>query len=155
MISEPEVERLRAALEKIADKSRRANESWYPGREFPTDAARHWHDGHVTALSSCAIIAHEALSPEQTQETDDTWLAASGTDREWFDRTGNCGHCGNVAEDCVCTDDDPCGCGPHEPRTWPKVCYRCDGTGQVNPVKGRGVAPGQGVLLVPASGGAE
>lgn len=148
-----EVQRLRAALEKIRDKSRRSHDSWYPGRKFPTEYAEAWHNGFVSALASCSLIAGEALDPAAYAEEDETWLAAQGTDREWFDRTGNCGHCGNLAEDCSCTPADPCDCGPHEPRTWPKTCYRCAGTGMVDPVKGRAHTPGQMPLLVPAEGG--
>lgn len=40
-------------------------------------------------------------------------LACYGTDREWFDATANCGHCGIQAAGCTCTSSDPCGCGPH------------------------------------------
>lgn len=41
-------------------------------------------------------------------------IACQGTDQEWFEATGNCGHCGSPGHLCECTDKNPCGCGPHD-----------------------------------------
>jgi hypothetical protein len=141
-------EGLRAGFERILERRRRQSDTWRSGVEYPSEYGKGWHDGYTTAMAECALIAMKALDPEGFAEDEDRWSIASyGTDREWFEKTGCCGHCGNLAEDCVCTDDDPCECGPHlERRTWPRDCGWCDGTGKVKPVK-RAVSVG-----VPPSG---
>lgn len=121
-----DVDRYRDALEKITRRWLNSHESYRSDRNWPTEHAKNWHDGFVTGLATASIIAREALDPEGTAAYDD---AMGGTDREWFELTGNCGHCGNPAEDCWCTDDDPCECGPHELRTQDIECVHCKGTG--------------------------
>lgn len=132
MSADEEVTRLRAALERILAERHAQDASWRSGREFPNDYGRGWHDGYTTAMAHCSLIAREALDPEAWAEHEAEWMLAShGSDREWFEKTGCCGHCGQPAEDCCCTDDDPCSCGPHpEKRTWPRDCAWCDGTGK-------------------------
>lgn len=133
---EAERDRYKAALERILEKRRREEEFWHPGVQFPTEHAKDWHDGYVTALATVSLIAREALDPEAwAEDEEDQRIASHGSDREWFERTGMCGHCGNVPEDCQCTPNDPCGCGPHELRTEPTPCWRCGGTGEVAPVR--------------------
>lgn len=132
----------REALNRIRDKYRRSSESWRSDRNYPTDYSRAWHDGFVTALAECSLLAAEGLDPEAFEADRERSRQASwATDQEWFDLTGCCGHCGNPAEDCVCTEDDPCGCGPHEQRTWPKPCPWCDGTGKQDPVGNQETQP--------------
>lgn len=130
-----ERDRLRAALAAIEEKYRRSSDAWRPDRDT-TKYATDWHDGFHTALASMSLLAGRALDPENYERSDEMQRVASyGTDREWFDLTGCCGHCGSSDHDCVCTDDDPCGCGPHEPRTWPIPCYACLGSGVQEPRK--------------------
>jgi hypothetical protein len=128
-----EVERLRRGLEKVQERYYLA--TWAPyGGDWPTEYARAWHDGFVTAMATCSLIADEHLDPAAWAEhEEDQWVAAQGTDREWFERTGYCGHCGSRAEHCACTEDDPCSCGPHELSDRPLPCGWCDGTGEVSP----------------------
>lgn len=132
---EVERDRYRAALERIAASRRAQSDSYRPGHEYPNDYGRGWHDGYTTAMASCSLIVSEALDPEGWAEHEAlSKLGSFGTDREWFERTGCCGHCGQPAEDCCCTDDDPCACGPHpEKRSWPRDCSWCNGSGKVAP----------------------
>lgn len=133
-----DVARLRAALEKITEHWRRSSNAWRPGRAYPTAYSEAWHQGFHTALAEASLVASAALDPEGSKLNDELWsIANSVTDREWFERTGNCGHCGQLGGDCTCTPDDPCGCGPHEPRTWPVKCYACDGSGMQDPIRGK------------------
>ena len=133
-----ELERLRAAAQTVLDRSHREMNTWRPSEE-PPGYSRSWRDGFITCLSTISLEMRRALDPELMAKRDeDSQIASWGTDQEWFDRTGNCGHCGNVAEDCVCTVDDPCQCGPHpDARTWPRPCGWCEGTGIVEPVRRR------------------
>lgn len=122
-----ERDRLRAGLEKVQERHSLAETGY--GRH-PTEAAKHWHDGLITALATCSLIAREHLDPVAWAEYEaQSETAAHGSDQEWFDQTGNCGHCGNVAAYCCCTPDDPCGCGPHELSTEPLQCSWCKGSG--------------------------
>lgn len=127
MSEEAEVTRLRRGLEKVQERHSLADD-WRSGHR--TDFAKHWHDGYITALATCALIADEHLDPEAWAEHQEEWQAGShASDAEWFERTGNCGHCGNVGAYCVCTPEDACGCGPHELATEPLPCGWCNGTG--------------------------
>lgn len=131
-----ENDRLRKALERIQERSTRSSDSWRADRTYPTESAHEWHNGYVTCLSTHYLIAFEALDPAGwANHEEESGIASWGTDREWFERTGNCGHCGNPAEDCVCTPADPCGCGPHEVRTEARPCGWCKGTGLIPPRK--------------------
>lgn len=129
-----EVDRLRNGLERILEKRRRQSSTWQ--RNDLPDYGRGWHDGYTTAMAECSLIATEATDPEGWAEHEEEWRAAGReNDRQWFERTGCCGHCGNPGEDCLCTDDDPCSCGPHEGRrTWPRDCGWCKGSGKVEPL---------------------
>ncbi len=131
-----EAERLRAGMERILEKRRLQSDTWRSDPRPQGHPGRSWHDGYTTAMAEVALIAMEAMDPEGWAEHEKQWkLGSHGTDREWFEATGNCGHCGNMAEDCLCSDADPCGCGPHpERRTWPRPCGWCRGTGEVAPV---------------------
>lgn len=128
-----ELERLRRGFARIQEKRRRQSETWRPNDLPPY--GKGWHDGYVTAMAECSLIATEATDPDGWAKHEDEWRAAGReNDREWFERTGCCGHCGNPGEDCLCTHDDPCSCGPHENRrTWPRDCGWCKGTGKVEP----------------------
>jgi hypothetical protein len=42
-------------------------------------------------------------------------LAWTGTDAEWFERTGHCGHCGDPGDFCTCGARDKCGCAHLHP----------------------------------------
>lgn len=119
-----EIERLRRGLERVRERHALADDWASAGR---TEYSKAWHDGYITALATCSLIASEHLDPEAWAEDDRALNFA--TDKEWFERTGNCGHCGNVGRYCVCTEDDPCGCGPHELATEPMPCGWCRGTG--------------------------
>lgn len=122
-----ENKRLRVGLKKVQERHSLADD-WRSGHR--TEAGKHWHDGYITALATCSLIASEHLDPVAWAESEDEQrIAVAGTDREWFEQTGNCGHCGNVGAYCVCTTDDPCGCGPHELATEPMPCGWCNGTG--------------------------
>lgn len=134
--AEAEVTRLRAGFARIQEKRRRQSDTWRPTKGTLSDYGDGWHQGYVTAMAECSLIATEATDPEGWAEHQEEWKAGvRATDREWFERTGCCGHCGNPADDCLCTDDDPCACGPHpERRTWPRDCGWCKGTGKVAPV---------------------
>jgi hypothetical protein len=135
-LSGEDLARFRAALEKILDRWRRLSNAWRPRRTYPSPYGEGWHQGFHTALAELADIAGRALDPEGSALSDDlNSIVNSATDREWFEKTGNCGHCGQLGGDCICTPDDPCGCGPHEPRTWPVKCYTCDGTGMQDPIR--------------------
>lgn len=131
------------ALRKILDRRQRQSDSYRSGVEYPTEYSRAWHDGYTTAMAECSLLASEALDPAGWAEHEHVWKVSSyGTDREWFELTGNCGHCGMAAEDCACTDDDPCQCGPHpERRTWPRDCFNCKGTGKIEPTRRAALAP--------------
>ena len=121
-----EVARLRTGLEKVQERHRLA--TWAPHDETgATDFAKHWHDGFVTAMATVSLMAAEILDPGDYAAHE---AAMAGTDREWFERTGCCGHCGNDARYCTCTADDPCGCGPHELCDDPLPCSWCGGTGE-------------------------
>lgn len=126
-----EVARLRAALQSIVNQSERASNAWEP-HVYPTEASKTWHEGYVTATAHFSLVAREALDPA-TWEADNghMMLASHGSDREWFELTGNCGACGMPADWCTCTVDRPCGCGPHETAPWPRDCWRCAGTGKI------------------------
>lgn len=127
-------DRLRRGLELIMERHElRENSSL---GNHPTEYSRAWSDGYITALATCSLVAQEYLDPEGWAEhQEESAIAAHGTDVEWFLKTGNCGHCGNIAGYCACTEDDPCGCGPHEPATEPLRCWRCAGTGFSQVVK--------------------
>jgi hypothetical protein len=123
------------AVERIQEKRRRQSNTYRSPRADIPPYGKGWHDGYVTALAEVSLIISEETDPEGWAEHLADQQALGGTDREWFERTGCCGHCGNPAEDCLCTDDDPCQCGPHpERRTWPRDCGWCKGTGKVEPV---------------------
>jgi hypothetical protein len=125
---ESEVERLRRGLRRIME--RHDNYDSCGNRSNLPETGKAWGDGYVTALATVSLIAREFLDPEEWAKSEDHWRGASmDTDREWFDRTGHCGHCGNLAAYCRCTPDDPCGCGPHELATEPPPCHWCKGTG--------------------------
>lgn len=133
-----ERDRYKAALERIQAKRRSEEEFWHQDRHFPTEASKNWHDGHITAMATISLICSEALDPVEWAEHQEQWsLASHGTDREWFERTGMCGHCGNPGDECLCTPADPCGCGPHDLRTDPIPCIRCKGAGVILPVGAR------------------
>lgn len=140
-----EVVRLGKALEAIHQKWKSTHDAWHPDTKYASDAADSWHQGYVTALATTSIMARQALDPDAEDEWGKDVEAARGTDRMWFERTGNCGHCGLIAEDCDCRPDDPCGCGPHELRTVPRPCWRCKGSGWDHP---RGVSVDQAVLPI-------
>ena len=121
-----EIARLRQGLERVKERHALATWAWERG----PGPGKDWHDGLVTAYATCSLIADEYLDPEGFAAHQEEWrLGSQATDREWFKRTGRCGHCGNLAGYCVCTEDDPCGCGPHEPATEPLRCGWCRGTG--------------------------
>lgn len=121
-------ERLRRGLELIMERHKLRENDY--GDRYPTEYSRAWSDGYITALATCSLIAQEYLDPVAWAEHQEEWeLGSHGTDQEWFERTGHCGHCGNVAAYCACTSDDSCGCGPHELATEPLPCWRCNGTG--------------------------
>ena len=102
-----EVERLRAGLTWVVAEHGRNH--WHPDTKFPTEAAKNWHDGYITASAHFAIEGRKFLDPVQAAEDAETWRVGShGTDAEWWDRTGHCGHCGLVASSCEC--DGECGC---------------------------------------------
>lgn len=132
-----EHERLREAADRVLEKRRLETSTWRPDPRPADHVGRGWRDGYITAMAEVTLILQRALDPDGMAEHVEQWQVASyGSDREWFDLTGNCGHCGNYAEDCLCTDDDPCECGPHlEKRTWPRDCGWCKGTGKVEPVR--------------------
>lgn len=124
-----EIERLRAGLTAVHMKWKRASDYWHP-----RNGKGQWGQGFHTGLAECSLIATAVLDPEGTAVHDELMAtAAGGTDREWLEATGHCGHCGEAPEDCLCTDDDPCHCGPHEIRNWPKPCSWCKGSGQLDP----------------------
>jgi hypothetical protein len=123
---ESEVERLRRGLRRVMDR----HDKYQSRGPYPTEYSKAHGDGYVTALATCSLIAQEFLDPEEWEKSEAEWRGASmDTDREWFDRTGRCGHCGNLGAYCCCTAEDPCGCGPHELATEPLPCYWCGGTG--------------------------
>ncbi len=75
------------------------------------------------------------------QAPDGTWYKRNDCDdKKWFELTGACGRCGNQGGDCICTADEPCDCGPHEPRTWPIDCWACKGTGKQDPIPARALS---------------
>lgn len=124
--------RLRAALQRIRDDSHRQHAEYEPDQRGATDLGKSWHDGYCTATSHYSLLAFEALDPAAYAEHEQRCVGAcQDSDREWFARTGNCGHCGNIAERCDCTPDDPCGCGPHEVKPWPRECWVCRGSGRL------------------------
>jgi hypothetical protein len=98
--------RLTAALQKIRDEHGR--NPWNPDTVFPTEAAKNWHDGHISTLASHSLIAFEALDPEGWAEHEKDMEAATGDDGDWYRRTGNCGACAVVASACEC--EGKCGC---------------------------------------------
>lgn len=121
-------DRLRKGLQAIEAHYKQA---LYP-QSGGTEYSKAWHDGYVTALATCSLIASEHLvsADEWTSDhTEQNGLAAYGTDKQWFEKTGYCGHCGNLAGYCQCTPTDPCGCGPHEKSMDPLRCWVCAGTG--------------------------
>lgn len=131
-----ERDRYRAALEKILDRHQRRSESWrMPNEEQWAQhgpGSRHWSDGFITGLATVCEEARAALTPDEHFAHQEQWRAAShASEVEWFQLTGCCGRCGNLAARCDCPPSDPCACGPHELEPWPRVCSRCDGTGEL------------------------
>lgn len=126
-------EDMRAALQRIIDDCVSRGDAYRNDRN-QTDYGKAWGDGYGTALAHCSLIARKALDPEASEEAD-RMMSESGwlNDQEWFRKTGNCGHCGVVASHCICSDDDPCQCGPHEPSAWPLPCWACHGAGTQDP----------------------
>jgi hypothetical protein len=123
---ESEVERLRRGLRRIMER----HDQYDSGGGNRTEYSKAWGDGYVTALATASLIAQEFLDPVEWEKSEGKLQgAALDSDREWFERTGNCGHCGNLGAYCCCTDNDPCGCGPHELATEPLPCRWCGGTG--------------------------
>jgi hypothetical protein len=124
--------RLRAALQKIVDESTRRHAEYEPDGRGLTDLGKSWRDGYSTATAHWSLVATEALDPVEWAAHEELWLAGScDSDREWFARTGNCGHCGDPPRRCSCTPDDPCGCGPHQVDPWPRTCWVCSGSGLI------------------------
>ena len=122
-----ELDRLRNGLQTIRNEATRHREAWATAHQ-PTPLAKEWYNGYQTALASMSLIAFQHLDPAGWAENQAEWqLGATANDREWFEHTGNCGHCGNPAGYCQC--DGNCGCGPHEPATTPLPCGHCKGTG--------------------------
>lgn len=119
-----EIERLQAGLRKIRQKRER-----YISPHDAGTPASEWSNGYGTALATVSLLVSEHLEPDDWAEHEADMAASGGTDREWFERTGNCGRCGNPAGYCGCTPDDPCGCGPHERATEDLACSWCKGTG--------------------------
>lgn len=124
-------DRYRAALEKISGRWERNHQSWRPRSSTIEHPGRPWADGFHTALATVHEEATAALDPDAHREYRKTLDVGNGTDREWFEQTGNCGGCGNVANRCDCPPSDPCGCGPHELEPWPRKCYTCKGSGEL------------------------
>lgn len=106
VVLEAQNARLTAALQRI--RAEHGRNPWHPDRTFPTEAAKNWHDGHISTLASHSLIAFEALDPEGWAEHEATMEAASGSDADWYQATGNCGLCAVVASACEC--DGKCGC---------------------------------------------
>jgi len=124
--AEARAERAEAGLRAIEERRENSGHR----NPYPTEAAKNWSDGYITALATCSLIAREHLDPVAWAEHEAEMQAASfATDREWFERTGRCGHCGDLAGYCACTEEDPCGCGPHEPATEDLPCSWCQGSG--------------------------
>lgn len=99
--------RYRECLEEL--EAWHGQNPWRPDRQWPTEAAKHWHDGHITALASVAIRCRKALDPDHAAAIDETWrIGCQGSDAEWYHHTGHCGGCGLVADCCEC--DGECGC---------------------------------------------
>lgn len=124
-----DTERYKVALEKISNRWLRNHQQWRSGshRDRPGQS---WSDGFHTALATVRGEAEAALNPEQHRADQAIIRAGGGTDQEWFEATGNCGGCGNIASRCDCPPSDPCGCGPHELEPWPRACQFCKGSGE-------------------------
>jgi hypothetical protein len=102
-----EVERLRAGLQFIADDH--ARNRWHPDTTYPTELSREWHNGYITCAAHHAIEAKKYLDPEGAAEDDAMWrLGHQGTDAEWWQKTGHCGHCGLIGSSCDCEGECEC-----------------------------------------------
>lgn len=136
-----ELDRLRTALQAIVDESDRLHHEYRP-ECYPTEDAASWHAGYTCATAHWSLIATAALDPIEWEAHQEQWHAAAlDSDREWFARTGCCGHCGNVARSCACTPADPCGCGPHEVDPWPRECRVMSRVRQDRAAQGGAVTP--------------
>lgn len=134
-----ENDRLRKGLQKIHDEHGQRS-VWEKQGKHPTEYSKAWSDGYITALAHCSLIASEHLDPVAWAEHEESWRgAACDSDREWFERTGCCGHCGERADYCRCKPDDPCACGPHKLAAEDLPCRYCRGTGVA--IKGTGQHP--------------
>lgn len=113
-----ERDRYQAVLQQILDEQN-ANQ-YRPDRDFPTEQAKHWHDGYVTYQARIALLARRALDPAGAAAADRLEEAAAvGSDADWYQATGHCGTCARVGDACSC--DGKCGCwADHGP---PKAPY--------------------------------
>lgn len=94
-------------LQKIHDEHGRNR--WHPDTTFPTEFAKNWHDGYISALAHFAIMTQPIVDPEGFAKTEHlTQVAAQGSDEDWWRATGNCGRCAVVASACECEGE--CGC---------------------------------------------